>query len=117
MPWIKKPHSTSWIELPLLNGWTGQVLVRRTGMTVWARVVGLNGAAKTSDLACEIPVGFRDVGPDGARGELHTATTTPVIRRYWVGGASFRVITGTGDAPLWGTVSWPTDNPIPTGGA
>ena len=117
MSWSRKPRSTAWTELPLLNGWAGQVWLRRTGMTVWVRVVGLDGSAKTSELVCEIPLGFRDAGPDGCRGELHTATSAPVIRRYWAGGGSFRVVSSTQDAPLWGSVSWPTDNAMPTGGA
>lgn len=57
--WVVTDGDTGWRTLPLINGWTGTVNLRRVNETVYLNVVGLAKAASTSGNFAAEPPGFR----------------------------------------------------------
>ncbi|MGO2360397.1 MAG: hypothetical protein ACTH6N_04620 [Brachybacterium tyrofermentans] len=115
MAWqIKRRQRTSWQELPLSNGWTGRLLIKRVGSTVFVKAEALNGASATSTVVAIVPSGFRAEGTVNERGLLHT--TASAVSRWWCSGDAFSSPVAV-SSPVYGSASWDTLDPTPTGGA
>lgn len=114
MAWqIKRRQRTSWQELPLSNGWAGKLYVKRVGDTVWGKAEGLDGSAATSTVVAVMPSGYRTEGSVLERGLLHT--TASAVSRWWCAVNAFS--SPVGSTPVYGSFSWDTLDPMPTGGA
>ena len=50
---------TGWRSISLLNGWTGEAMVKREGQNVRLKVRNLNGSAATSTSCVQLPDGFK----------------------------------------------------------
>lgn len=111
---LVKRRRTQWQQLPLANGWTGTLYIKRVGDTVWVKSEGLDGSAATSTVVARIPLGYRPEGSVNERGLLHT--TASATSRWWCALDAFSSPTGL-STPLYGSASWDTPDPIPTGGA
>lgn len=109
-----KRRRTPWQDLPLSNGWTGRLLYKRVGDTVWVKCEGINGSAATSTVVALLPIGYRPEGTVNERGLLHT--TTSGVSRWWCALNAFSSPSGL-TTPLYGSASWDTTDPMPTGGA
>lgn len=96
--------------MPLSNGWTGSLYVKRVGWKVYFKSEGMNGSAATATLAAMIPIGLRPEGGINERGLLHT--TASAVSRWWCALDAFSSPVGLGN--LYGSGSWDTVDPIPT---
>lgn len=117
MAWkLKRPARTGWYELPLLNGWTGRVLMKRVRDTIWIRAEGLNGTAATDQTAFNVPAGYQPEGPHAPRGTFHTASAlgSPPSRRWYYSTGRVIITDGTTAGPLYGEVPWDTIDAWPT---
>lgn len=109
-----KRRRTPWHDLPLINGWTGKLYVKRVGDAVYGKAEGLDGSAASSTIVALVPTGYRPEGAVNERGLFHT--TDLAVSRWWCALNAFSSPHGVA-APLYGSFSWDSTDPMPTGGA
>lgn len=124
MGWtMRKPRATGWVDIAAaLPGYvSGSLQLKRTGDTVWLNAYQLVVADQGTgwvNLGTAIPVGYRV----SAAGFVYLAITAWVSTRAAgpvriSAGGNLLIYGMGGQKPLDGMVSWPTDEPMPTGGA
>lgn len=97
------------VSADLINGWTGTLLVRRIGYTVWWYLEGLVASAATSDIFVSIPTGLQR--PGAVRGIIADTTATPNVRR--ITAATDMSIVARGTGTFYGTFSYATTDAWP----
>lgn len=122
MAWLKRSRKTGWIDIaPTLPGYvSGTLQLKRAGDLVWLNayqlVVADQGTA-WANLGNVIPAGYRI----SAAGFVYLAVTPWVSNRATgpvriSAGGNLLVYGMSGQKPLDGLVSWPTDDMMPAGG-
>lgn len=100
---------TGWRLMPLVNGWTGALYMKRVGTNVFMKAEGLNGSAASSAVVALVPPGFQSEGSINERGLLHS--TSSAVSRWWCGTDAFSSPNGLGN--LYGSGSWDTTDAWP----
>ena len=95
----------------LINGWTGQVILRREGNTVTVMIEALDPTNATNSRFMNDIAGFRTPGTVNLRFALHTLYS--VMNRGWSTSAGFHAAASGTDA-FYGSFSTPTEFAWPT---
>jgi len=98
-----------------LNGWSPSLIyLFRTGPIVTIACNVLNPTAQTSPAFVDIPLGFRPASGMLTRGILHTVDATTSVFRTVLMSNQLRVDGNLPTVPLYGSVSWRTNEAWPT---
>lgn len=118
--WRVQNGDTGWrnVSASLVNGWAGEVYLRRIGSTVFQRIEGLNPSAATSaTYLTGAPSGFQadQANARNHRSLVHTAAATPVLRRTTDANAIQGFTAGDGsyygDLTYTTAAAWPSTLP------
>jgi len=110
--WVAGPEAdTGWRSLTLENGWTGTVLVRRHGSTVWLVVDGATATSASSGVLVTLPTGFK-FGLATVRGLVNKTDLT--LRRFSISSGAVTIVSYQASDVLYVTQTIPTNEAWPT---